>query len=306
MNVRLEDSRPFSQQKALCGMLTSAAGERLGRLETAVPGLYINRQTAPTSPDYLLQTPAFNLMAQGRKTLWAGGVAYSYDPGHYLLASMDIPVLAHVVEASPEAPYLGIRLDIDTALVDDILRDMAALPMHAAKGPDRALSVEPLGPVLLDAICRLAGLLETPEDIPMLAPLYQRELYYRLIQEGQLGWLGRTMQKEHPMPRVARAIALIRRQYDRPLVMGALAAEVHMSVSSLHHHFKAATHMTPLQYQKQLRLCEARYRLWHGPDSVTTIARALGYESASQFSREYRRQFGLSPRQERRGSVAPA
>lgn len=290
------DSSATTLRQQVVARVTALLNGRTGKVATAVPGLYLNCLRAPNAAQHVLQEPAFSLMLQGRKRLWVGQRCYEYDPDHGLLASLDVPAMAQVVEASAQAPYLGIRLDIDTALLASLLEE---LPPMAPGQPLRALTVLPLEDSMLEIVYRLLCVLDEPDARPVLAPAYQRELYFRLIQAGYLGWFGQIMGQGDTGARIARAIGLIRERLDAPLSIPELAAELHMSASSLHHHFKAVTKMTPLQYQKQLRLHQARQLLWQSDRDIGQVALTIGYESASQFSRDYRRFYGCSPRQDR-------
>jgi AraC-like DNA-binding protein len=230
------------------------------------------------------------------------------DRSRYLAVAVDLPVVGNVFEASPEEPYLCLTLTVDP-------RELAALIVETGRQAPRddhdgrALYLSPLRAPLLDGLLRLVRLLDAPEDIPVLAPLVLREVNYRLLQGEQLGRLAQMAIGDGRLRRVSGAIAWIREHFAEPLQVEALASRVHMSQSALHHHFKAATAMSPIQYQKRLRLQEARRLLLSGAPSADSVAYQVGYASASQFSREYARLFGRPPRRDAervRGAAAGA
>ena len=268
-----------------------------GRHETAIPALKLYRFSHPTEPAPVLQEPAVYVVVQGRKQVTLGGDVYVYDRSQYLAVSVELPVVGSVLEASPDEPYLCMTLTVDP-------RELAALIVETGlQAPrddhdGRALYVSPLRAPLLDGFLRLVRLLDAPGDIPVLAPLVLRELGYRLLQGEQFGRLAQMAIGDGRLRRVSGAIAWIKAHFAEPLQVEALAHRVHMSPSALHHHFKAATAMSPIQYQKRLRLQEARRLLLSGASSAEAIAYEVGYASASQFSREYARVFGQPPRRD--------
>jgi len=268
-----------------------------GYHKTEVPRLTLFRTTGPQPPGYAVAEPALAVIAQGRKQVQLGDDRYIYDPSNYLIVTQDLPVCGKVIEASPDAPYLAFRLDFDPALITEMAMqlELDRCPETAAKPTSRGMFVGQTDPQLLEPVLRMMRLLETPKDIPMLAPLISREILYRLLTNGD-GWrLAQAVAVDGRCKRISNAIAWLRDNYAEPLRIEHLAREVHMSESSLHHHFKAVTAMSPLQFQKQLRLQEARrLMLAHGVDAATAGHR-VGYESPSQFSREYSRLFGEPP-----------
>jgi AraC-like DNA-binding protein len=278
--------------------------ERLERLttreglhETAIPGLRLYRYSHPTEPAYVLQEPAVYVVVQGRKQVTLGDETYVYDRTQYLAVSVQLPVVGSVFEASPEEPYLCMTLTVDArelaALIGETGRQV---PRDDRDG--RALYVSPLRTPLLEGFLRLVRLLDAPEDVPVLAPLILREIDYWLLRSEQFGRLAEIAIGDGRLRRVSEAIAWIKEHFAEPLQIQALAKRVHMSPSALHHHFKAATAMSPIQYQKRLRLQEARRLLLSGAPSAEAVAYEVGYGSASQFSREYARLFGQPPRRD--------
>jgi AraC-like DNA-binding protein len=275
---------------------------------TAIGSLFFARRSSPTQPLHTAQWPCFALVVQGAKSLTLGSDVYRYGVGDYLVVSLDLPVVSRVVEASPESPHLGIGLRIDPERLAEVLARIdlprPALLPDAMRGGMRGVGVHRAPTELLDAALRLVRLLEHPGDIAALAPLVEQEIVYRLLT-GPFGpRLLQIATMETPGNRVAQAIAWLRREFMQPLRIDELAARVGMSMSSLHHHFKAVTAMTPMQYQKQLRLHEARRLMLVERLDVGTAGYRVGYQSPSQFSREYSRHYGLSPTRDVKGATA--
>jgi AraC-like DNA-binding protein len=265
-----------------------------GSQPTAIPSLYFNRSSMPSAPAHSIQEPALGLVAQGSKVVMLGSETFTYDPERFLMVSVGLPVSGRIVKASPECPFLGLRLDLDPALIAALIIKVG-IPAAPDSNAGLGLSVGCLDVSLRDAMVRLIRLLEKPEHIPMLAPLVLREIHYLLLVGPEGGRLREIALMSGQTYRVARAIERIRQNYDQPLRIETIARETGMSASSLHHQFKAVTAMSPLQYQKQLRLQEAR-RLMLGEDlTAASACFRVGYESPSQFSREYRRLFGAPP-----------
>src|SRR5581483_7341030 len=224
------------------------------------------------------------------------GEVYRYDPAHSLLVSVDLPISARVVEASPAKPCLAVRISLDPAVVGDLLADCPDPPPPGP--PARGLDVSPVEPRLLDAVGRLVALLDAPRHVAALAPLVLREVTYRVLIGPQGARLRQIAATGAPAHRIARAIRWLRDHFADPLLVESLARQARMSLSGFHQHFKAVTGLSPLQYQKRLRLQEARpLMLGEGVDAAE-VAFRVGYESPSQFSREYRRTFGAPPPQD--------
>lgn len=275
-----------------------------GICTTAMPHVSLIRADSPSTPTPAVYEASLCLIAQGSKRVSIGNHSVLYDAAHYLLVSVDLPLVGHVIEASPERPYLCCKIDLDPAMVVDLMvTEGGAVPRTDLP----MLGVYPCDPDLIDAACRLVGLLDRPETIRILAPLIEREILYRLLTGPHGPMLRHIATAGSHLNQVSRAIAAIRRRFDAPIRIDEVAAEAGMSPSSLHAHFKAVTHLTPLEYQKQLRLQEARRLMLAGGVSASTAGFAVGYESPSQFSREYRRLFGAPPRTDiERLHAAPA
>jgi len=281
--------------------LASHREELAQRISHAIPedgaieplkGLHLNRSSTPTEGLHGVTKPSFCVIAQGSKEILLGDSRYRYDPAHYLLATVELPVVGQVLEASVDRPYLSLRLELDPALVGSVMVEAGHLS-SGNQGDVRAIDVSPLDANLLDTVVRLARLLDSPAEERVLRPLITREIVYRLLMGEQgnrlrhLALLGGN--------RIAEAVERLRKDFNQPLRIDSLAREIGMSVSGFHHHFKAVTAMSPLQFQKQLRLQEARrIMLGENLDSASAGYR-VGYDDASQFSREYKRLFGQPP-----------
>ncbi|WPB55372.1 AraC family transcriptional regulator [Xylophilus sp. GOD-11R] len=266
-----------------------------GMHDSVYPPLGFARTTQIHHPVHSVCEPAFCILAQGSKRVLLGEEAYIYDSNQYLVASQNLPVSSQVIDASPEAPYLGLRLSFN-------VKDIAALALEfglAETGPkvrpQRGIFTGALTPTLLDPVLRLMKLLDTPQDVAALAPLISREILYRLLRSPD-GWrLAQMAVVDSHSQRVAQVIGYLSRHFREPLRIEDLADSVHMSVSSLHHHFKSVTSMSPLQFQKQLRLQESRRIMIGERVDAATAGHRVGYESQSQFNREYSRFFGMPP-----------
>ena len=262
---------------------------------TAVRRLSLIRADRPTVPVPAVYEASLCLIAQGAKRVSLGDHSVVYDASRYLLVSVDLPLVGHVIEASAGEPYLCCKIDFDqTVLAELMIADPA--PRKAPELP--VLAVYPSDLDLIDAVCRLVRLLDRPESIATLAPLIEREILYRLLTGPHGPALRQMAAGESRLGQVSRAIARIRGGYRQPLRIDDIAAAAGMSASSLHEHFKAITRMTPLEYQKQLRLQEARRLMLAEGINAGVAGFTVGYESPSQFSREYRRLFGAPPRRD--------
>jgi AraC-like DNA-binding protein len=256
---------------------------------TAIPRLTLTRWDAATTLTPAIVTPLLCVLASGSKRLLLGRHEYRYDPDVYLIASADLPVRGQVVVA----PCLGLTLTVDPAVIADVL---LALPsMLAVEAPPLALAVSSLDPDLSDALERLVRLLDHPDDIPALAGLIEREIVYRLLRGGQGEMLRQMALPGSHLSHIGRAITILRTRYDEKVRVEELARAAGMSVTSFHRHFRAVTAMSPLQFQKRIRLQEARRMLLARDVDATRVSLDVGYESPSQFNREYRRLFGNPP-----------
>lgn len=267
---------------------------RDGRLEVQ-PGVYFNRASSPSEPVHAVAEPSFCVIAQGRKHIMLGNDRHHYDPAHYLVTTMQLPLTGEIVEASPKRPYLSFRLVLDPAIVTSVMVESGHVrPDDNASV--KAVDVSPLDEFLLDATVRLVRLVDTPDDYRMLAPLVVREIVYRLLKGEQGHRLRHLATFAGQGHRMARAVEKIRLNYHKPLRIEAIAREFHMSVSGFHAHFKAVTTMSPLQFQKQLRLQEARRLMLSEAVDAAQAGFHVGYDDASHFNREYKRYFGEPPK----------
>ncbi|KAB8046728.1 helix-turn-helix domain-containing protein [Janthinobacterium rivuli] len=277
--------------------LISRHAPRTGDYATAIGHLTFHRQSSVTESLFHAARPSVAIIAQGAKDVTLGTETFHYSRMQYLLTSVDLPVQVRVVEASVDKPHLCVVLGIDIADVAALLDSESAAGTAQQKilPATRGISVSDVSPELLDAMLRLVRLLDKPEEIAALAPLIRRELTYRLLN-GPVGARLRHMALASSQShQVAQAIDWIKRHYAQPLRIEHLAGMANMSMSSLHHHFKAITAMTPMQYQKLLRLQEARRLMLVEQIDAGTAGYRVGYASESQFSREYSRQFGRAP-----------
>lgn len=266
---------------------------------TDVPRVHILRSVKPTEAVPILHKPAVCFVAQGRKQTTLAHQSYLYEPMKFLIVSVDLPIAGQILDASPEKPYLCLRLDLEPAAIADVVG--AAVPGGLRnEEPQRGIAVSEVPTQLLDAVVRLAELLESgrESDRAVLAPLAEREILYRLLLGEQGDRLRQIAMAESKLNQINRAITIIKKQYDKTLKVEEIAAQVHMSVSSFHQHFKTVTAMSPLQYQKQIRLQEARRLMIAQALDAASAGFNVGYESPSQFSREYARMFGLPPKKD--------
>jgi len=261
--------------------------------ETAVPGLALYRRDEPTEPISTMYEPVVCLIAQGSKRALLGDETYVYNPQSYLITSVDLPAFVQVMEASKEKPYLGLVLKLDLREISQLMVD-SNLPAPRQQSK-RGMATGRVTMPLLAAFQRLVDLLDSPEDIPILAPVIKREIFYRLLVGDQGVRLRQIASAGSHSRQIAKAIDRLKSDYAQPLRIDDLAAQANMSTSSFHHHFRALTAMSPLQYQKWLRLNEARRLMLAENQDATTAAFEVGYESPSQFSREYSRLFGAPP-----------
>lgn len=263
------------------------------RTETGIPRVAMVQGEIPAHRLAAVYDPMINLILTGSKTMTVGDRSFRYDPATYFLLSVDVPAVGTVHAADDGAPYLAVSLTLEPAIVAGLLADLPKPAGGELYGS--GFSVAPVTPELLDAWVRMLALMDRPDEIAALAPAYEREILFRVLQ-GPLGWMLRDVASPGTaLSRIGVAIAWIRENFARPLRVEALADMAALSVSAFHRHFKAVTALSPLQYQKHVRLMHARSRLISGEGNATSIALSVGYESPTQFSREYARQFGLPP-----------
>ena len=276
----------------------TTAGAAASPFATPVPGLTLIRADEGRLTSHAIFRPALCVVAQGAKWTTFGGRRFDYRAGDALVVSVEMPAFSRVVEASPGAPFLGLVIEFDAAALRDVL-DALDAPPRPARASGHGVFVTGFDGPLADCVLRLARLLDTPRAIPVLAPLAMRELCYWLLDGPHGGDIVSSALASGNVARVVAAIHALRERFAETLRVEDLAAIAQMSPSAFHRRFKALTSMTPVQYQKQLRLLEARHRMVSGAAAnVETAAFQVGYESPSQFSREYSRMFGASPRRD--------
>ncbi|MFS0868593.1 AraC family transcriptional regulator N-terminal domain-containing protein [Paenibacillus xylanilyticus] len=259
---------------------------------TAIPELHFRRASQQSEPTYTINMPSLYIIVQGSKTATLVGETYHYDSASYMVSSVHLPVIGRITNASTQLPYLSLQLILHPdVLLDIVNRSNQKKSLKTGRG----IMVNQSTPTMLEAVIRLVKLLDCPADIPMLAPLYIREIFYRVLQSEQGMLLQQFAVIGSYAQGISKAIQHINRDYSKPLIINELAKEVNMSVTSLHKHFKRVTGLSPLQYHKTIRLQTARRLLLTEGFSAANAGFSVGYESPSQFNREYARLFGLPP-----------
>jgi AraC-like DNA-binding protein len=263
--------------------------------QTSIDKLQFGRESCVASTLAAVSTPMLAIVVQGKKAALLGEETYHYGAAQYLILSIDLPISGFITEATSTQPYLGFRLDLDPRQLGEIITAQTSIIAGKKETSVRGFFVSTADPLLLDCALRLTKLLDTPQDIPMLAPMIIQEIYYRLLMGEQCEAVRQIATSGSNMQRIAQAIQHIKTNFTKPLRIEDLAALAKMSPSSFHHHFKQVTSMSPLRYQKQLKLIEARRLMLVEDSTAATAADRVGYESPSQFSREYARMFGAPP-----------
>ncbi|EHC7289401.1 AraC family transcriptional regulator [Vibrio parahaemolyticus] len=285
-------SRAFATQK-LAKLIDRWTGNA-NQYDTPISGLRFSRWTTPTPPTSYTHNPSICLIAQGRKRVLLGEESFIYDANHFLISSVDLPIIANIIEASEEQPYLGLIMELDLTEISQLIVD-SELAFTQSKEAQKGIAVGELSESLLDAFVRLAELLDEGQNIKILAPIIKREIFYRLLTSEQGTRLHQIVTAGSHSHQIAKAIDWLKNNFVKPLSVGDLASYTGMSKSSFYTHFRSMTSMTPLQFQKKLRLSEARrLMLTENLDAMAATFK-VGYESPSQFSREYSRLFGAPP-----------
>jgi AraC-like DNA-binding protein len=287
---------PTSPQEALVQVIGSRV-LKPGDYATSIAGLGFFRREHPSSPVVCMVEPSIILVAQGEKQLWVGGEGYPYDTSRFLVTSLDLPANSEVLAASPEQPCLGLTFKLDLRMLAELITQ-SDLPPPRERSVTKGVGIGSVTAAMLASFERLLALLDEPEAIPVLAPLIQREIHYRLLKSDQAGRLRQITSVDGQGYRIAKAIDWLKLNYTSALRVEDLAARVQMSTPTFHHHFRQLTAMSPLQYQKWLRLNEARRLMLNEHEDVSSAAFKVGYESPSQFSREYSRLFGVAPKRD--------
>jgi AraC-like DNA-binding protein len=297
-------SNPVPELRAeLARMIASIIDKEENRI-TEIPGVSLHRRTAPTPPCRTTYHPGVIVVAQGSKRVNLGRASFTYDESHFLLTAVDLPIVSWVAEATEEVPCLVLSLKLDMSMVRELL---ALEEIHVEEAPpdSPAMSTGETTPEFLNACCRLLDLLDSPKDIPFLSGLIQREIIYRILGGPEGARLRAVATLGDQSHRTAKAVAWITANYAKPLHIEELAQIASMGVSTLHHHFRMLTAMSPLQYQKQLRLQSARSLMLNNGLDAASAAFEVGYESATQFNREYSRFFGQPPMRDVRAVLSP-
>ncbi|MFW1369665.1 AraC family transcriptional regulator N-terminal domain-containing protein [Vibrio parahaemolyticus] len=285
-------SRVFATQK-LAKLIARWTGDA-NQYDTPISGLRFSRWTTPTPPTSYTHNPSICVIAQGRKRVLLGEESFIYDANHFLISSVDLPIIANIIEASEEQPYLGLIMELDLTEISQLIVD-SELAFTQSKEAQKGIAVGELSESLLGAFVRLAELLDEGQNIKILAPIIKREIFYRLLMSEQGTRLHQIVTAGSHSHQIAKAIDWLKNNFVKPLSVGDLASYTGMSKSSFYTHFRSMTSMTPLQFQKKLRLSEARrLMLTENLDAMAATFK-VGYESPSQFSREYSRLFGAPP-----------
>jgi AraC-like DNA-binding protein len=283
-----------TQQQVLAKLIEHYTG-RDGVHATSIPSLFLIRESVITGPISRVDVPSFCIIVQGEKEVWLGEECFRFGLGKYLVASVDLPVTGQVINASTDSPYLALKLEFTPSEILEVLDD-TDIQEAQKKSTKRAMFTSEVEPSLLDAVVRLASMLDNPKHIPTLTPLFKKEILYWIVQGPYKDALEQMALKGSNAFRIKNVIKHIIDNYERSFRIEELAELANMSVASLHRHFKEVTAMSPIQFQKQLRLQEARRLLLIDSSDVADVAFRVGYESQSQFSREYSRMFGFPPR----------
>jgi AraC-like DNA-binding protein len=302
-NATLKADPARGLRAGLARKIASFVGKEENRI-TEIPGVSLHRRTSPTPPCRTTYHPGVIVVAQGSKQVNLGRTSFIYDESRFLLTAVDLPIVSWVAEATEEVPCLVLSLRLDMSMVRELL---GREEIHVAEAPSDspAMSIGETTPEFLNACCRLLDLLDSPQDIPFLSGLIQREIIYRILRGREGARLRAVATLGDQSHRTAKAIAWITANYAKPLLVEELAQLASMGVSTLHHHFRMLTAMSPLQYQKQLRLQSARSLMLNNGLDAASAAFEVGYESATQFNREYSRFFGQPPMRDIRALLSP-
>jgi AraC-like DNA-binding protein len=288
--------RLYRQRIELAKIIEGHTGHD-GTQMTAIPSLFFSRYSNETGPAYGVHKPSLCIVVQGLKEVFLSQELFRYGPANYLVASVNLPISGQVKEASTEVPYLAIKLEFTPSEILEVLREFQ-MGVNKKENAKRGMYVSKIESSLLDAVTRLARLLDNPNDIPVLAPLIRKEIIYRVLQGEHGSLLEQIAIEGSSTNQISDVIEHLINNFEKTIKVEELAEIANMSVSSLHRHFKEVTAMSPIQFQKQLRLQEARGLLLSESTDAADVAFRVGYESPSQFSREYSRMFGLPPKED--------
>ncbi|RSC25231.1 AraC family transcriptional regulator [Pseudomonas putida] len=291
---------PKKRANDYLGALVSDIGGRTpetGDFGTAIPGLDLFRRNEPAAPVSCMVPPSVVLVVDGAKKMWIGGEGYGYDTSRFLVTSLDLPANSEVTEASMSRPCLGLAFQLDQRVLAELIAQ-GSLPPRRERTSGTGVGIGTVTDAILAPFSRLVALLDEPEAIPVIAPLIQREIHYRLLMSDQTARLRQVAAVDSHGHRIGKAIDWLKTNLAASLRVDELASRVQMSAPSFHQHFRQLTGMSPLQYQKWLRLSEAKRLMLNEHRDVSTAAFEVGYESPSQFSREYSRMFGVAPKRD--------
>jgi len=280
-------------REALVDVVSRHANE--ATIHTVLPGVILFRVESPTTPVECVYEPRFCITVQGSKQVVLGDKIFDYNSANYLITTVDLPVTGQVLQATPEKPYLAVCFTLSAADIASLLLDMKSGSRGTESACNMCLGLGQLTGDILDSVSRIIKLLDTPDDIPILFPLFKRELLYRLLQGKQGATLRQIATSESNLSQINRSINWIKKHYAEQFSVEAVAEIADMSPSTFHRNFRSATTMSPLQYRTRIRLQEARRKLMTEGGDVAEIGYSVGYDSPSQFSREYRRMFGRPP-----------
>jgi AraC-like DNA-binding protein len=292
-----EEARCEAALAELAAEIGARAHTNKGDVTTPIDGLTFFRRDTPSAPSTCMVEPSIVLLAQGTKQMWIGGEAYPYGVDRFLLTSLDMPAQSEIVDASPAHPCLGLTMTLDLRVVTELIAQ-GSLPACGARPISVGVGTGAATSDILEPFVRLLALLDDPAAIPVLAPLIQREIHYRLLLSNQASRLRQLVSIDSQGHRISKAIDWLKLNYAEPFSVEQLAARVQMSTPTFHHHFRHLTAMSPLQYQKWLRLNEAKRLMLNEHLDIASAAFKVGYESPSQFSREYSRLFGAPPKRD--------
>jgi AraC-like DNA-binding protein len=297
MHRHSEPERSEAQSLSALAYALGSVAQTDGDYTTAIPALTLHRRSAPTDPLHCIYSLGLGVIAQGAKQVMLGDEVINYSPGRSMLTTIDLPVVSHVTQASARKPFLGLLLTLDPRQIVQMASELD-LPQPSRERTFRPVSIERLDEALLDAMVRLVELLEEPALVSRLAPLIQHEVTIRLLTGRYGPQLQHLVAAGSPSQQIAKAVAWLKQNFTHVLHVDDLAARTHMSPSTFRQHFRAITGMSPLQFQKQLRLQEARQLMLNQSLDAGNAGGRVGYESASQFSREYSRLFGAPPQRD--------
>lgn len=294
MNITTKISEQYAELVTLSKQISSGRQQ----FQTPIPGLSINYWEYPNPPTSHMMEASLCLIVQGKKQVILGEENYTYTVGNFMISAIDLPVISNILEATPEIPYIGLLLKLDTYVLSQLIMETNTPFKQENITETKGVAVGTITLEMIDAFIRLLNLINHPEDQDVLAPMILKEIFYRLLMSPQSERLKQIATTQTTSHRIVKAVDWLKNNYEKKFKVESLAESMGMSPSSFHQHFKDITTMSPLQYHKRLRLIEARRLLIVDHVNVSSTSIKVGYESLSQFSREYKRLFGISPSSE--------